>query len=40
MRGNKRKMVVKLIDSGNLNNHLLAEYFAKKYKERKCNNGI
>lgn len=40
MRGNKRKVVVELIESGNLHHRLLAEYFAKKYNERKCNNGL
>ena len=33
---NERKIVVKLIDSGKVHNHrLLAEYFAKKFNERK-----
>ena len=39
MRGNKRKVVVELIESGSLHNRLLAEYFANKYKERKYGNG-
>lgn len=38
MRGNQRKVVVKLIESEKVHNHrLLAEYFAKKYRERGMN---
>lgn len=40
MRGNHRKITVKLIEQGNINNHRLAEYFAQKYfKERGMENG-
>ncbi len=31
---NKRKVVVKLIESGKVNNARLVEYLANKYKER------
>lgn len=38
MRGNKRKITVKLIEQEHLNNARLVEYLANKYKERgvKC----
>ena len=34
MRSN-RKVIVKLIDDGTVNNHRLAEFFAKRINERK-----
>lgn len=39
MRGNKRKITVKLIEQEYINNQRLAEYFANKYyKERGMKN--
>lgn len=39
MRGNQRKITVKLIDSNNIHNYrLLAEYFAKEFEERNVSN--
>lgn len=40
MRGNQRKVTVKLIEQEYINNQRLAEYFARKYAERKTQNGI
>lgn len=37
MRGQHRKVTVKLIEKEQLFNHRLAEYFANKYKERMKN---
>lgn len=34
MRGNHRKITVKLIEQEHINNHRLVEYLANKYKER------
>lgn len=39
MRGNKRKVTVKLIESECINNQRLVEYLANKYKERGFENG-
>ena len=36
---NKRKIVLNMIESGNVNNTRLAEYFANKFKERGIKNG-
>ena len=38
MRGNKRKITVKLIEKEQLHNHRLAEYFANKYREERMRN--
>ena len=39
MRGNQRKIVVKLVETEQIHNHrLLAEYFAKKFNERNVEN--
>lgn len=39
MRGNQRKITVNLIEQEQIHNHrLLAEYFAKKFNERKMRN--
>ena len=38
MRGNKRKVVVELIDGGKVNNARLVEFFAKKFNEMNMNN--
>lgn len=37
MRG-KRKIVVDLINSNNINNQRLVEYLTEKYKERRAHN--
>ena len=37
----ERKVVVRLVESEKVHNHrLLAEYFARKFNERKFENGI
>ena len=40
MRFNKRKVVVKLIESEKVHNHRLAEFLANKYREERMKNGI
>lgn len=35
---NRRKITVKLVEQGYINNHRLVEYLANKYKERNMNN--
>lgn len=37
---NKRKIILKMADSGAVNNARLVEYFANKFKERGVENGI
>ena len=39
MRVKERKITVKLIEQEYINNHRLAEYFARKYNERGIKNG-
>ena len=39
MKKNKRKIVVKLIESDKVHNQRLAEYFAQKFNERGLKNG-
>ena len=39
MRGNHRKVTVKLIEQEYINNTRLVEYLANKYKERGFENG-
>ena len=39
MRGNHRKVTVKLIEQEYINNTRLVEYLANKYKERGYKNG-
>ena len=38
MRGNHRKITVKLIEKEYINNQRLVEYLANKYKERRMEN--
>lgn len=38
MRSSKRKITVRLIEQGYINNTRLVEYLANKYKERKIDN--
>ena len=40
MRGNRRKVTVKLIEKEYINNQRLVEYLAQKYKERGIENEI
>ena len=35
MRGNRRKVTVRLIETENINNQRLAEYFAQKYYKKR-----
>ncbi len=39
MRGNQRKVTVRLIEQEHINNQRLVEYFANKYKEKRFENG-
>lgn len=39
MRGNKRKVTVRLIEQEYINNARLVEYLAQKYRERRYENG-
>lgn len=40
MRVHTRAVKVKVIEKECINNHRLVEYLAKKYAERKLNNGL